>query len=746
MGAKNGQQKDVNGGGWRGRCALATCVLHVLVVAALAATREDLDAALDHKEDAVRDFKASLESAARDINTGTFDNSTCEMYSACSAELRDPFCHFNYGNTRGCGCNEGRTIDARNSVIKTSPKLGASSYSVKRTACEAKHINANLTRLYSSMIELGDAKWLFYGSKDGVLINFPGIVWDEDIGENTCGTTYDARIRPWFMTGATGPKNVILILDTSGSMATYNRIDVLKRAAKAVLDATTFADFIGIVEFNNYARTYEGLTTLARAMPEFKEVLGGFIDGFNTGGSTSMISGFERAFKLVDDSNEKNYAAGCHTTYVLVTDGEWDLDPTSTITERQETHSDEHFFVVGLGGGVDAQGLKDLSCKTGAIYTQTNNDDDDESGLQRAMISFYKYYALVKTLRKVEGYSWSEPYESIPSIWGPMTTVVAPVYDKSREPWHMMGVAGVDATVCDLLQNKVPDPTGSTRTQRGCTCRETYTYNGDTFSGCTTTNWPVPWCATSGNCGSCNTESVEGGCWDDCEPEGKDGVLQEELLTRASAWCEPDSLNKCALEALRLSVGESKCGSSEINFEYASCTDADIANYSWAIDGPQDPGSTTYTLKSVQSSLKGTKYDMNADECECDDTMQPTCACAAIEEMMKKKETCNGGDCTPLHMGLFFGIFIPCLFCLFNIIRIIRRKLLNRAPQVQTNIFVQPQPQVQMTHHPTHTGGPSVPSMPASYARDQPWTPAQTAASLQGHTYPAPSQPNYPKV
>ena len=196
-------------------------------------------------------------------------------------------------------------------------------------------------------------------------------------------------------------------------------------------------------------------------------------------------------------------------------------------------------------------------------------------------------------------------------------------------------------------------------------------------------------------------------------------------------------------------MGESKCGSNEINFEYASCTDADIANYSWAIDGPQDPGSATYTLKSVQSSLKGTKYDMNADECECDDTMQPTCACAAIEEMMKRKETCSGGDCTPLHMGLFLGILIPCLFCFGFICNKIRRMYLNRArerSQVQTNIFVQPQPQVQMTHHPTHSDGPSVPSMPASYARAQPWTPAQTAASPLGHTYPAPSQPHYPKV
>ncbi|CAL6283324.1 unnamed protein product [Bathycoccus prasinos] len=60
--------------------------------------------------------------AAVDINTCTFDNSTCEIYSSCSAELSEPFCHFNYGNSRGCGCNAGRTVDARNSVIKRPPR------------------------------------------------------------------------------------------------------------------------------------------------------------------------------------------------------------------------------------------------------------------------------------------------------------------------------------------------------------------------------------------------------------------------------------------------------------------------------------------------------------------------------------------------------------------------------------------------------------------------------------------------
>ena len=55
-------------------------------------------------------------------------------------------------------------------------------------------------------------------------------------------------------------------------------------------------------------------------------------------------------------------------------------------------------------------------------------------------MGYYKYYALHKTLSRVEGFSWTEPYTSIPDIWGPLTSVSAPVYDKSRgDVWHMIG-------------------------------------------------------------------------------------------------------------------------------------------------------------------------------------------------------------------------------------------------------------------------------------------------------------------
>ena len=36
--------------------------------------------------------------------------------------------------------------------------------------------------------------------------------------------TYDPRKRPWYVAASSGPKDVILILDTSGSMRDYNRM------------------------------------------------------------------------------------------------------------------------------------------------------------------------------------------------------------------------------------------------------------------------------------------------------------------------------------------------------------------------------------------------------------------------------------------------------------------------------------------------------------------------------------------
>jgi hypothetical protein len=103
---------------------------------------------------------------------------------------------------------------------------------------------------------------LHRSTADGVVVNYPGFVWGDQIAADNCDELYDSRLRPWQMTAATGPKNIVLILDVSGSMAISDRIGAMKRAAKKVIDSATHADYLGVVIFNEGATTYQGLTTM----------------------------------------------------------------------------------------------------------------------------------------------------------------------------------------------------------------------------------------------------------------------------------------------------------------------------------------------------------------------------------------------------------------------------------------------------------------------------------------------------
>ena len=60
--------------------------------------------------------------------------------------------------------------------------------------------------------------WTYFGSSDGVFRIFPGQKTDE------CDD-YDPRGRPWWVASQTIAKNVILVLDKSGSMESFDRAE-----------------------------------------------------------------------------------------------------------------------------------------------------------------------------------------------------------------------------------------------------------------------------------------------------------------------------------------------------------------------------------------------------------------------------------------------------------------------------------------------------------------------------------------
>ena len=203
----------------------------------LAQTTAEFNAALDAKGDGGEQagVKINLEAALMSMHNGTLSSwpttTTHSAQSTCSATLTSPHCDKNFGNTAGCNC-EGRTIDYTNTVVKTSPRLGVSDYGVKKAAVLGSELESELASMYTSLIEVGDAKWLYFGTKDGVLVNYPGFIWGED-NERT-RVRGDARLALEAVVDERrhGPKNIILILDISGSMAFMNRMVLLKQAAK----------------------------------------------------------------------------------------------------------------------------------------------------------------------------------------------------------------------------------------------------------------------------------------------------------------------------------------------------------------------------------------------------------------------------------------------------------------------------------------------------------------------------------
>ncbi|KAH8044983.1 glutathione transferase [Aureococcus anophagefferens] len=99
------------------------------------------------------------------------------------------------------------------------------------------------------------------------------------------------------------------------------------------------------------------------------------------------------------------------------------------------------------------------------------------------------HLALFGAIRYFEVARWSEPYDSIPDIWGPVASAVAPIFDKRADPWTFLGVAAADVPLCELeaLSGYTDDggDVAANPTQQGCACEEgSYEYDGRTFEGC----------------------------------------------------------------------------------------------------------------------------------------------------------------------------------------------------------------------------------------------------------------------
>lgn len=87
----------------------------------------------------------------------------------------------------------------------------------------------------------------YFASQSGFLRLFPAQKWQI---AQTDPDLYDARMRPWYVTGASSRKDIIILVDSSGSM-TGSRRDIARGVVFEILDTLTDNDHFMILKFSD---------------------------------------------------------------------------------------------------------------------------------------------------------------------------------------------------------------------------------------------------------------------------------------------------------------------------------------------------------------------------------------------------------------------------------------------------------------------------------------------------------------
>ncbi|KAL9960915.1 hypothetical protein ACROYT_G034423 [Oculina patagonica] len=300
-------------------------------------------------------------------------------------------------------------------------------------------------------------KWQYFASEDGTYTNFPAF---EDMAD--C-RSYDPRFRPFYVETATPePKDVVLVIDRSGSMREEGRIKVAREAAKTLLSTMNPRDRIGLVKFSTFAETPTGHRNdgrdchskrLAVATPTNIKYLKKYADAITAYGETFYSKALTRAFDLLKGSSVGK-GPSRRKVILFLTDGH-PTDKNSTIMQTIKTKNAElNNSVVIMTYGIlqDLPILQHIAEQDGASYGVPKAPDvtagtfthvKNIKNLRKDLATYYDFFS-TQTVR-------DEPIISIPYIdafgTGLLTSITLPCYHQGK----FIGVVGTDLSMEDLL-------------------------------------------------------------------------------------------------------------------------------------------------------------------------------------------------------------------------------------------------------------------------------------------------------
>ncbi len=159
------------------------------------------------------------------------------------------------------------------------------------------------------------------------------------------------------------PSNIVFLLDVSGSMMPEERLPLIKKSLRLLVDQLREDDHVAIVVYAG-----ESGLALPPTSGDHQETILRAIENLHAGGSTNGASGIKLAYNVA----RKGFIQGGTNRVILATDGDFNVGVTShgDLLRLIERESKDGVFLSVLGVGTD--NLKDSTMQTLADHGNGN--------------------------------------------------------------------------------------------------------------------------------------------------------------------------------------------------------------------------------------------------------------------------------------------------------------------------------------------------------------------------------------
>ncbi|XP_075066840.1 voltage-dependent calcium channel subunit alpha-2/delta-4 isoform X9 [Mixophyes fleayi] len=321
--------------------------------------------------------------------------------------------------------------------------------------------------------------WQYFGSSTGFFRLYPGIKWVAD--ENGV-ISFDCRNRGWYIQAATSPKDIVIVVDISGSMKGL-RMTIAKHTINTLLDTLGENDFVNIIAYNDYVHYIEPCFRgiLVQADRDNREHFKQLVDELQAKGVGTVSKALIEAFKILKEFREAGQGGLCNQAIMLITDGA--VEEYEPVFEKYNWPDKKvRIFTYLIGREVTfADNVKWIACSNKGYYTQISTLAD----VQENVMEYLHVLSRPMVINHDHDIIWTEAYmdSALPqseevtcalNVVGPschsgtsvlfasqaqslllMTTVAMPVFSKKNETRSegiLLGVVGSDVPLRELLK------------------------------------------------------------------------------------------------------------------------------------------------------------------------------------------------------------------------------------------------------------------------------------------------------